>query len=388
VKNLFYSILSFLLVLGLASCDEEVKQKVKSVAEKNYLEDYFSPDYLWGYIDLKGNEVIPAIYDDVRDFREGLAAVNYKGYWGFIDEKGKFAIAPIYRTVQNFSEGFAIVQTFNDSLLLIDKIGQIIQNLPAKEAFSVSSQIIRIKNNQGYTFLDLGGNPINQEVYDKAFDFNNDIAIVGIEDKMGVINTSGIEILPLNYLNVASVNGHFLKVKNEDNHYQLFNIAERKFIAGSFRTIISSGDQGIAVLAKQDNWLIYNEKSNENIQTNYSKLYSGGEGKWFFRKDGKFGILDSLGNLIADDKFDALYRYSEKRCVYQRGEFWGYLKDNGEELTPPLFPLAWDFRNRRARIIANGGIGFIDTVGSLVVPNRFIEVRDFYEGYARFQKIR
>jgi hypothetical protein len=134
--------------------------------------------------------------------------------------------------------------------------------------------------------------------------------------------------------------------------------------------------------------LIYNDKSNEYIQTNFSNLYSGGEGKWFFRKEYKFGILDSLGNLIADDKFDALYRYSEKRCVYQSGEFWGYLKDNGEELTPPLFPLAWDFRNRRARIIANGGIGFIDTEGSLVIPNRFIEVRDFYEGYARFQKIR
>jgi len=37
-----------------------------------------------GYIDIAGNEVIPCIFEDARDFSEGLAAVLLDGKWGFI----------------------------------------------------------------------------------------------------------------------------------------------------------------------------------------------------------------------------------------------------------------------------------------------------------------
>ena len=43
---------------------------------------------LTGYIDTKGNEVIPCIYTSYSDFSEGLAAVEKDGIYGFVDKKG------------------------------------------------------------------------------------------------------------------------------------------------------------------------------------------------------------------------------------------------------------------------------------------------------------
>ena len=57
-------------------------------------------DYVWsfseglsgvrkgGFIDKTGKEVIPLIYDDVRDFSEGLCKVEKDDKWGFINKKG------------------------------------------------------------------------------------------------------------------------------------------------------------------------------------------------------------------------------------------------------------------------------------------------------------
>ena len=57
-----------------------------------------SYDWKYGFIDTKGNEVIPCVYDFCEDFSEGLAVVGkhvkgrYRSFWGmkygFVDKKG------------------------------------------------------------------------------------------------------------------------------------------------------------------------------------------------------------------------------------------------------------------------------------------------------------
>ncbi|EDJ0203504.1 WG repeat-containing protein, partial [Campylobacter coli] len=49
-----------------------------------------------GFIDKSGKIVIEPIFDDIWDFREGLAGVKLNGKWGFIDKSGKIVIEPIF----------------------------------------------------------------------------------------------------------------------------------------------------------------------------------------------------------------------------------------------------------------------------------------------------
>ena len=42
-----------------------------------------------GYVDVKGNVVVPLIYDEGFPFSDGLAAVRMGSKWGYVDMQGK-----------------------------------------------------------------------------------------------------------------------------------------------------------------------------------------------------------------------------------------------------------------------------------------------------------
>ncbi len=64
---------------------------------------------LWGFCDEKGAKVIPPIFSESFDFREGFAAVRVDRYWHFIDERGDLAInCSRYDCVKSFRNGSAL----------------------------------------------------------------------------------------------------------------------------------------------------------------------------------------------------------------------------------------------------------------------------------------
>ena len=65
----------------------------------------------YGFIDIKGNQVVPCIYDEVYNsanlytyyrFSNGLARVKKAGKWGFIDKRGNEVIPCIYEMAFDF----------------------------------------------------------------------------------------------------------------------------------------------------------------------------------------------------------------------------------------------------------------------------------------------
>lgn len=87
----------------------------------------------FGYINRKGEIVIPAVYAEVQDFRDGLAAVKVEGTdqvvakWGYINTKGNMVIPPTFSIEPlAFSEGFAVVEKRNGKMVMIDKAGSVV----------------------------------------------------------------------------------------------------------------------------------------------------------------------------------------------------------------------------------------------------------------------
>lgn len=68
----------------------------------------------YGYMNRTGRVVIPAEYDDARDFSEGLALVAKDEQYGFIDRTGKVVIPLRYAYGSSFSEGLAAVTVSRD----------------------------------------------------------------------------------------------------------------------------------------------------------------------------------------------------------------------------------------------------------------------------------
>lgn len=85
---------------------------------------------LWGFIDKKGNMVIPAIFSTVSDFSEKLCAVEKDEKWGFINKSGKTVIPFKFEDASPFNYGTAEVSVYNSKgdlvEMTIDKKGRLV----------------------------------------------------------------------------------------------------------------------------------------------------------------------------------------------------------------------------------------------------------------------
>ncbi|RSK42388.1 WG repeat-containing protein [Hymenobacter perfusus] len=142
----------------------------------------------WGVLDATGQLVVQPVYDEVKPFSEGMAAVKQGAKWGFIGEDGQEKIRPTYAYIwQDFSEGFAAVSTVDDH-----SVGFITPQNQAITAFTYAYPLCLNRDNAH--FRDVA----------PYYRFHRGFALVRNKRcEIGVLNTRGQEVLPLRFHRVA-----------------------------------------------------------------------------------------------------------------------------------------------------------------------------------------
>ena len=192
-----------------------------------------------GFIDKMGNEVIPLIYDYTdsylenlllfieafrweyitkgfysRSFSEGLASVLLNGKMGFIDKKGNEVIPLKYDYASCFSEGLARV-SLNNKSGFIDRIGNEIIPLKYDKAgdFTEGLALVKIGNKQG--FIDKTGKVVIPLKYNNGEDFSKGLASVELDGKWGFINKKGKEVVPIKYVSYDDAYAEAKKIRDK-----------------------------------------------------------------------------------------------------------------------------------------------------------------------------
>ena len=130
----------------------------ESMTETGDIQQIFSRDILYGYIDKSGKVVIPAEYNSASSFSEGRAVVS-KGSscenmkWGFVDTSGKIVIPLEYDSVSDFSEGLAVVSRKNQGTGYIDKAGEVIVPLEYDAAYPFSEGLAWVQKDGKWGIL-------------------------------------------------------------------------------------------------------------------------------------------------------------------------------------------------------------------------------------------
>ena len=152
-----------------------------------------------GFIDKNGNLRIANRYEEVKEFKDGLAAVKLLGKWGFIDRIERLKIQPLYDSVSNFSDGRAFVKK-SGKIGIIDMAGNEI--LSPKLRFPlyqnkfhsyviIEDEKLGLVTNEGRLQLQ----PKYEYLEENA---DNNITIVK-RGKYGVIDKKGINLIPAIY---------------------------------------------------------------------------------------------------------------------------------------------------------------------------------------------
>ena len=76
-------------------------------------------DGLFGYVDGRGQLVVPTVLEETFGFTEGLAVAKVRGLYGFLDRAGRFVVEPQYDYAWPVASGSATVRK-NREIISID----------------------------------------------------------------------------------------------------------------------------------------------------------------------------------------------------------------------------------------------------------------------------
>lgn len=302
-----------------------------------------------GFIDRRGNIVMPLCFDSMEEFSEGLAPFERHERWGFIDRSGRVAISPRFTSVWGFSEGLARVK-IDDHWGFIYKSGRVAIEPKYRGLDGVSREeqgfrgglaMVDVAGKIG--FIDKSGRMVIKPQFAYAHHFHEGLAAVyktGYESTWGYIDVSGKWIIPPQLESASSFSEGLAPInRSHDCGY-----------------IDHSGT--IVLRPPQPNpppdcaavWGSFNE----------------GLSRWLFGD--KYGYIDKTGKTIIEPRFDRTFEFSEGLAAVMVGKKWGYIDITGRMVIEPrALNDAGAFHNGLARVVTpDYKHGYIDRSGKYV----------------------
>ena len=220
-----------------AACEDSFYSRIKD----GLIKVRSSSNNKEGFVDKNNTEKVPLIYDEVRDYSEGLAAIRLNNKVGFIDKKGKVVIACIFDAVEDngFSEGLVSVFV-KGKWGAIDKNGKIVVEPRYVDSFYFKEGLAKVatkvedagKNGRGQNMVHLVGNGYIDKTgkmaiepkYEFASNFCNGLAAVKLNDKLGYIDRSGKEVIPIKYKGAECFDGKLASIQLDDYKQGYINL--------------------------------------------------------------------------------------------------------------------------------------------------------------------
>ncbi len=220
----------------------------------------FDDNNKWGYIDKDKKTVIPFIYDKAEDFSNGTAVVCLNNKYGIIDSKNNTLLSMEYDSL-SMSVDTCIVAEKNSCQQLIDT----------------------------KTFKPMG------KIYKEIVPQDRNFLIVQENNKFGLINNKGLEIVPSSY-------------ESTDQ------------LSSAIRTDIDSDGFW---LKQEDKWTYMDFGGNRKFPEAFDDVESFRFGYAPVKKNGHWGVIDKNGNNLVEYKFDkifviASYKPDSDQCVFAK----------------------------------------------------------------------
>lgn len=221
----------------------------------------------YGFINTTGQVAIEAIYEDVKPFSEGLAAVKLNGKWGFIDKSGKEVIQPQYANAYTFSEGLAPVEK-DGKVIYIDPTGKEVIQTAYKDVYIFHDGLAGVKENGKWGFIDKTGNLTIKPQYDDAYNFSEGVAAVEVNGKWGFIDTKGQFVIQPQYKHAHPLREGLAAVKTDD-FWGFIDGTGRVVIKPQFPEVYTTFVEGLALVGKNVEILSAQGKEFKYIQNGY-----------------------------------------------------------------------------------------------------------------------
>lgn len=264
-------------------------------------------------------------FDHVGSFHEGLCKVEKGQKYGYINTKGELVVPLIYDYVDDFQEGFGLV---------------------FKGDFYISPGAD--KSNGKCGFVDVTGKEVIPLKWNEAKSFTQGYAIIANrtndgEREFGIINTNGEETLQIGVAkDVYYTEVGLYKVwKQDPTSFHLVDAVGNK--VGKEYSWMDKFHDGLVKVKLDTKCGFINAEGQETIALEYDDLRDYSEGLAAFKKNGKWGFMDEEYKVVIKPAFDDAREFRNGLAAVEKGEKWGFIDKTGKMVIKPAYSVVYSF---------------------------------------------
>lgn len=340
-----------------------------------------------GLVDEKGKQVIGPDYEEIANFKYGLAKVKKEKY-GVITPAGKIIVHPLYDEVivDSLHIRVKIVEKEGEEYKsrwgLIDHKGNVLIK-PKYSALSAYSEGMMAAMRADGTWGYVSPTGSTEIIFRYAFaeDFKNGIARVKVpyslmkRDLFALIDKEGDYIItPANY-------EHYLlgviKIERGNKTRAIVPIANY--------TSYEKGGKDFIRVGKNGFYGMINSNGTEIVPPIYNRVSDASDnGLIVVEKDGKSGVVDSKGNFTMKmtNRFEKVFGFKEGFSKMQLKGKFGFMDMHGDIWISAQYPDAGEMSDSMVNVIIRGKWAFVDHKENLKVQPYYEEVFPFKNGKA------
>jgi hypothetical protein len=262
--------------------------------------------------------------------------------WGFIDTLGIWKIKPQYTWVSSFHEGKSTVGFLGKTV-----------------------------------FINKRGGLIYAHLFDDASSFENNLAIVELDDKFGVINYLGDTIVPILYDEIGEFSQGLIYA-GRDGKYGYFDTKGEEKISFIYQSAFDFKNNK-AIIKQSDGYGVINVLGQPLLPSVYEWIIADSN-HYVVKKGNVFGLISVLGDTLLPFEYNAISPFVNDRAIAAKGEKYQYINGKGEVVFKEKYPFDEttmnysSFYNGYARVKSKGKVGIIDVDGKRVFPAIFKDV--------------
>ncbi|MGL4393867.1 MAG: WG repeat-containing protein [Brevinema sp.] len=311
----------------------------------------------WGYINATGRIVLSARYESAGFFYDGfakIAVINEQNeyLYGFINTAGREVIPPKFMSVSEFVGGVARVQIRGKYGLLLPN-GSVAGRADYDYIYPSTNGFSIMTKESKFGFIDNAGRVIAEPIYDRVFNFNSGMALVGRRDKnkmlYGFINERGQVVVPLEYEGARSFS------------------------------------ENMGGLYENRKWFYINKSGNRPFERRFDAIGSFYEGLARVKVGNEWGFIDATGNMVIQPKYKEADDFYNGLAIVGDGSLYGYINKSDKAITPFHFTRATRFDGKLARVSRLNQNGFMNAQGRYNLTDRISSIGSFHHNRARMR---
>ena len=142
----------------------------------------------------------------------------------------------------------------------------------------------------------------------------------------------------------------------------------------------------VGIVERSGLWGMVDRKGKELLPCHYDELgfleNTGNKVLRIFKKEEKYGLIDTLGRLAVSVQYDDIGPFSDGRLAVKSKGMWGFVDRHGREVIPCRFDEVGIFSEGWAAVRLGSKWGYIDRNGNVELDFQFSKGGNFHNGLA------